>query len=215
MEDHTPAEEQDGDQRDHEGAHQESIPTLSSTRCSHQFPASTAAVPTPLLWSIDSHIKNAEEINTWHHNNWMLFNFLFLSTTGAAAKFLLQHNPKPGEFSTGKAAWSGMILIAKYQNSTPRRKRIMINQLASIVMAEGQDPDVFIYEICNLRDELVGMIEVINDDSLDIVPEGLTDDYDQTEYSAEANDKITPDNVMYAIRNMHAHRIAKTGLREN
>ena len=44
-------------------------------------------------------------------------------------------------------------------------------------MSDGQDLDVFIKEIYQLRDELVEMGEVINDDSLlDIDSEGLTDD---------------------------------------
>ena len=56
-------------------------------------------------------------------------------------------------------------------------------------MSDGQDPDVFINEIYHLRDELVEIGEVINDDSpLDIVLEGLTDDYLQIKYNAEADD---------------------------
>ena len=46
-----------------------------------------------------------------------------------------------------------------------------------MVMSDGQDLDVFIKEIYQLRDDLVEMGEVINDDSLlDIDSEGLTDD---------------------------------------
>ena len=79
-------------------------------------------------------------------------------------------------------------------------------------MSDGQDPDVFINEMYHLRDELVEMGEVINDDSLpDIVLEGLTDDYLQIKYNAEAHDSFMLDDAIYAMRNMHANRIAKHG----
>ena len=75
----------------------------------------------------------------------MLYNFLLLSTTGAAVSFLLRYKPKSGEIPNGKAAWDGMI--AKYQTSTRQRRRVLKKQLVSIVMSDGQDPDVFINEI--------------------------------------------------------------------
>ena len=50
-------------------------------------------------------------------------------------------------------------------------------------MTDGQDPDVSINEVYNLRDESVDRAEVLNDDSmLDIVMEGLTDKYLQNIY---------------------------------
>ena len=63
-----------------------------------------------------------------------------------------------------------------------------------------------------IYDELVEMGEVIDDDSLlDIVLEGLTDDYLQIKYNAEAHDSFMQDDAIYAMRNMHANRIAKHG----
>ena len=56
------------------------------------------------------------------------------------------------------------------------------------------------------------MGEVINDDSLlDIVLEGLTGDYLQLKYNAEADDSFTLDKAIYTIRNMHANGIAEHG----
>ena len=47
-----------------------------------------------------------------------------------------------------------------------------------MVMTDMQDPDILINELFCLRDELVDMGEVFNDDSiLHIVLEGLTDEY--------------------------------------
>ena len=62
------------------------------------------------------------------------------------------------------------------------------------------------------RHEFVGMGEVIKDDSLlDIVLEGLTDDYYRIKYNAEADDSFTLAKAVHAMRNMHASRIAKHG----
>ena len=61
-------------------------------------------------------------------------------------------------------------------------------------------------------DELVDMGEVFNDDSiLDIVLEGLTDEYLQKKYSAEADDDFTLDRAVITMRNMHANRAMRNG----
>ena len=137
---------------------------------------STLPAATSGLWATDDNISNLEDIKNWHRDNRLLFDFLFLSISGAAASFLLQFKPKRGELAKGKAAWDGMV--RKYQNSTRQRRRILKQQLSHMVMTDGQDPEVFINELYYLRDELVDMGEVFNDDSiLDIVLEGLTDEY--------------------------------------
>ena len=54
--------------------------------------------------------------------------------------------------------------------------------------------------------------EVFNDDSiLDIVLEGLTDEYLQIKYSAEADDDFTLDRAMVTMRNMYANRAMRNG----
>ena len=60
--------------------------------------------------------------------------------------------------------------------TVPQRKRILKSQLSKMVMSEGQDPDVFINEVNHLKNELVYMGEVINDDIiLDIVLGGTNE----------------------------------------
>ena len=87
-------EDQEGEQQ---GEHQGSTPNSSATaRSSQQVPATTAVL-TSILWSMGSDIANAKKMKAWHQNNRMLLNFLFLSTTGAAASFLLRYKPKSGE----------------------------------------------------------------------------------------------------------------------
>ena len=76
-----------------------------------------------------------------------------LGTTGAAAIFLLRCKPKSGDIPNGQAAWD--VMIAKYQNSTRQRRRVLKNQLVSMVRM----PMSFINEIYYLRDELVDMVK--------------------------------------------------------
>ena len=97
-EDDTPARDDDEDQEgEQQGEHQGSTPNSSATaRSSQQVPATTAVL-TSILWSMGSDIANAKKMKAWHQNNRMLLNFLFLSTTGAAASFLLRYKPKSGE----------------------------------------------------------------------------------------------------------------------
>ena len=101
-------------------------------------------------------------------------------------------------------------MVRKYQNSTRQRRRILKQQLAHMVMTDGQDPIVFINEVNNLRDELVDMGEVFNDDSiLDIVLEGLADEYLQIKCSAEADNDFTLDQAVITMRNMCANRAVR------
>ena len=39
----------------------------------------------------------------------LLFDFLFLSTSGAVASFLSHYKPKRREFVNGEAAWDGVV----------------------------------------------------------------------------------------------------------
>ena len=100
---------------------------------------STLPAATSVLWATDDNTSNLEDIKNWHCDNRLLFDFLFLSTSGAAASFLLQFKPKRGELANGKAAWDDMV--TKYQNSTRQRRRILKQVLTQMVMMEGQDPD--------------------------------------------------------------------------
>ena len=162
------------------------------------------------LWATNDNNSNLEDIKHWHRDNRLLLDFLFLSTSGAAASFLIQFKPKRGELANRKAAWDGMV--RKHLNSTRQRRCILKHQLSHMVMTDEEDPDVFINEVYYLRDELADMQEVFNDDSiLDIVLEGLTDEYLQIKYSAEADDDFALDRAVNTMRNMYATRAMRNG----
>ena len=91
-------------------------------------------------------------------------------------------------------------MVRKYQNSTRQRRRILIQQLTHMV-------NVFINEVYYLRDELVDMGEVFNDDTmLDMVLEGLTDEYLKKKKNALRQMMTTHSTELVTMRNMHANR---------
>ena len=112
----------------------------------HLLPSSLGCFTLPAATSVlrvtDDIISNLEAYKHWHRDNRLPFDFLFLSTLGAAASFLLHFKPKRGELAKGKAAWDS--IVRKYQNSTSQRRRILKQKLTHMVMTNGQDPDVFI-----------------------------------------------------------------------
>ena len=74
-------------------------------------------------------------------------------------------------------------------------------------MTNGQDPTVCINEVYNLRYELVGKGEVVNDDKLlDIALQRPTDEYMHIKYSAETDNYFTLNRAMVTMRNMYANR---------
>ena len=79
----------------------------------HLLPSSSAystlPAATSVLWATDDNISNLEDTKHGHRVNRLLFDFLFLSTSGTAASFLLQSKPKQGELANGKAAWDSMV----------------------------------------------------------------------------------------------------------
>ncbi|CAM9523918.1 unnamed protein product, partial [Sphacelaria rigidula] len=108
----------------------------------------------------------------------------------------------------GKIAWEG--LVGKYENSSKQRRRILMRQLDNMKMSPGQDPDVFLTKIYELRDQLVYMGEPISDERLtDIVVEGLTDEYDRIKYDAERDPDFSISDIEITMRNMYSNRVAR------
>ena len=86
----------------------------------------------------------------------------------------LRYKPNKGEIPNDVAARNGMV--ENYQYSMWQKRRMIKHQLQSITMSEGQDPDTFINELCQSKDELVEKGEVINEAILlVIILEGVPD----------------------------------------
>ena len=58
-----------------------------------------------------------------------------------------------------------------------------MRELNSLEMALGQDPDIFLSRVYQLRDEIENAEEIVSEERLtDSVIEGLTSDYDLIKY---------------------------------
>ncbi|CAM9757870.1 unnamed protein product, partial [Sphacelaria rigidula] len=77
-----------------------------------------------------------------------------------------------------------------------------------MTMSPGQDPDVFLAKLFQLRDELVHIGEPISCDRLtDIIVEGLTSEYDQVKYNAARDRDLSIGDIETTLRNMYANRL--------
>ena len=169
------------------------------------------AVPGSIMWDMKDNISNSDEIKDWLTSNENLYHFLFLSTTGPAASYLLQFNPEEGMLPDGIAAWKG--LISKYKNSTRQRKILLQKELTYRVMPEGQDPDVFFQELFSVRNELKTMGRIVDDDEiLGIILNGLPEEYSQVKLLAESQNDFDLNAAMDTMRNMYGNRDAANGL---
>ena len=72
--------------------------------------------------------------------------------------------PKYGRPGDGKQAW--LALQSKYQNNSRQRRRTLLRRLDNIVMKLDADPDVFLSEINQIRDELGVLDETVSTERL-------------------------------------------------
>ncbi|CAN0588999.1 unnamed protein product [Ectocarpus sp. 12 AP-2014] len=106
----------------------------------------------------------------------MLGTFLSMCTTGAAKKFVATFKPKPNMVFNGILAWKA--LVKKYRNPSRQRQKILFKKLYNMTMDVDQDPDAFLQDMTELRDELQLLGSPIPDDQfmniiLDCLPEQL------------------------------------------
>ena len=104
--------------------------------------------------------SNVDDTEAWDSANGHLFSGLRLTTTGAARSVFLQFEPKYGRPGDGKQAW--LALQSKYQNNSRQRRRTLLRRLGNSVMKPDPDPDVFLSEISQIRDELGDLDETIS-----------------------------------------------------
>ncbi|CAN0058710.1 unnamed protein product [Sphacelaria rigidula] len=85
-----------------------------------------------------------------------------------------------------------------------------MRQLDNIKMSPGQDSDVFLTKIYELRDQLVYIGEPISDDGLtDIMMKGLTGEYDRIMYDTERDPDFSISDIEVTMRNMYSNRVAR------
>ena len=108
--------------------------------------------------------SDVDDIKAWNSANEHLFSVLRLTTTGAARSVLLQFELKYNRPGDGKRAW--LALQSKYQNNSRQRRRTLLRLLDNSVMKPDTDPDVFLSEINQIRDELSVLDETVSTERL-------------------------------------------------
>jgi len=191
-------------------------PAEASSEVSVPFTYSSATeLPTSVLWDIPRNVTNRDEIREWHVDNMMLGTFLSICTTGAAKKFVATFKPKPDMLSNGILAWKA--LVKKYRNPSRnpsrQRQKILFKKLYSMTMDVDQDPDAFMHDMSELRDELQLLGSPIPDDQfmniiLDCLPAQL---YSGIKYEAETREDLTLEQALYTMRNLYINRKEESG----
>ena len=88
----------------------------------------------------------------------------------------MKFEPKNGQPGNGREAW--LALKNKYQNTSRQHRRTLLWQLDNSVRRSDIDPDVFLSEVFQLRDELDDLGETVTDEALttiilDALPEEM------------------------------------------
>lgn len=78
-------------------------------------------------------VINEDGIVLCDRANEQLFGMLYLTTTGPVNSYLLRFEPRGSTTPDDEKAWDG--LIAKYQNSSQQRRRILMRQLDDLTMS--------------------------------------------------------------------------------
>ena len=110
--------------------------------------------------------SNVDDIKAWDSANEHLFSVL-RSTTGATRSVLLQllqFEPKYGRPGDGKQAW--LALQSKNQNNYRQRRQTLLRRLDNSGMKPDTDPDAFLSEIHQIRDELGVSDETVSTERL-------------------------------------------------
>ncbi|CAM9942141.1 unnamed protein product, partial [Ascophyllum nodosum] len=108
----------------------------------------------------------------------------------------------------GQAAWRATG--KKYLNSSMQRRSILMRKLNGMTMTPNQDPDESLAQVFQQRDELEHIGETFTKARmLDIILEGLSDEYESIRFAAERDPEISLEEIKITMRNMYANRVAR------
>ena len=84
-----------------------------------------------------------------------------------------------------------------------------MRKLNGMTMRPNQDPDEYLTEVFQQRDQLEHIAESFAEACiLDIILEGLSDEYEPIRFAAERDPEISLKEIEITRRNMYAHRVA-------
>ena len=137
-------------------------------------------------------LANRAEVVRWDAYNKKLYSVLFLCTQGALNSFLVRFAGRPNsrQQPDGQAAWRATG--EKYLNSSMQRRRILMRKLNGMTMRPNQDLYEYFTEVIRQRDELEHISESFTEARiLDIILEGLSDEYEPIQFAAERDPEIS------------------------
>ena len=142
-----------------------------------------------------------------------MFSVLRLTTISAERSVLLQFEPKYGWPGDGKQA--SLALQSKYQNNSRQRRRTLLRRLNNSVMKPDTDPDVFLSEINQIRDELGVLDETISTERLaTIILDALPAEvYSTVELEAIRDPDLSLEQIQRIMRMIfinHSERLSAT-----
>ena len=80
----------------------------------------------------------------------------------------------------------------EYLNSSMQRRRVKMRKLNGMTMRPNQDPDEYLTEVFQQRDELEHIGESFAEARiLDVIMEGLSDEYKSIRFAAERDPEIS------------------------
>ena len=155
-------------------------------------------------------LANRAELVRWDAYNKQLYSVLFLFTKRASNSFLVRFAGRPNsrQQPDGQAAWKAMG--EKYLNSSMQRRRILMHKLNGMTMRPNRDPDEHLTAFFQQRDELEHIGESFAEARiLDIILEGLSDEYEPIRFAAEWDQEISLKEIEITMRNLNANCVAR------
>ena len=157
--------------------------------------------------------SNVDDIKAWDSANEHLFSVLRLTTTGTVRSVLLQFEPKYGRSGDGKQAW--VALQGKYQRNSRQRRRTLLCRLGNSAVKPDTDPDVFLSEINQIRDELGVLAETVSTErSTTIILDALAAEmYSTVKLEAIRDPDLSLERIRRMMRTIftnHSERLSVT-----
>ena len=105
-------------------------------------------------------------------------------------------------------AWRAMG--KKYLSSSMQRRHLLMHKLNGMTMTRNQDPDQYLTQVFQQRDELEHIGETFTEARmLDIILEDLSDEYEPIRFAAEQDPEISLKTNGIKMRKMYANRVAR------
>ena len=155
-------------------------------------------------------LANRAELVQWDTYNKQFYSVLFLYTIDAANSFLVRFAGRPcsRQQPDRRAAWRATG--EKCLNSSMQRRHILKHKLNGMTMRPNQDPDEYLTEVFQQRDELEHIGESFTEPRiLDIILEGLSNEYEPIRFAAERDPEISLKEIQITMGNMYANRVAR------